>query len=108
MNKIIMNKIRIPRKKKKKGYIYYYNFPCVPKVNRYFNYFVIEDGIKNFGRTAEQLCNTFGRYVMDEVIWWNWVRWKELGVKPDMSQRYQEYWDYFANNGIINYGKDSI
>ena len=96
-----MKKIRIPRKKNKKGYIHYYKFPYVPVVNRYFNYQTIEDGIKRFGMTAEQLCNTFGRYVMDEVIWWNWVRWKELGIKPEMSEKYQEYWNYFVKKKVI-------
>ena len=96
-----MKKIRIPRKKKKLGYNHSYVFPYIPKINRYFDYFNIEDGIKRFRMTAEQLCNTFGRYVMDEVIWWNWVRWKELEIKPEMSEKYQEYWDYFVKEGVI-------
>lgn len=71
--------IRIPRKKKKKGYINSYKFPYIPKVNRYLCYFTIEDGIQRFHLTPEQLYNTFGRYTMDDVIWWNWVR-KNLGL----------------------------
>ena len=94
-------KIRIPRKKKKLGYNNSYILPFIPKVNRYFDYFNIEDGIKRFRMTAEELCNTFGRYVMDEVIWWNWVRYKKLGIKPEMSLKYKEYWDYFVKEGII-------
>lgn len=93
--------IRIPRKKKK---YYRYNsqwFPFVSKVQRYYSYFFIEDGIRTYKMGAEELCNTFGRYSMDDVIWWNWVRWKELGIKPEMSDKYQEYWDYFVKECVI-------
>ena len=93
--------IRIPRKKKK---YYKYNpqwFPYVPKTQRYYSYFAIENGIRTYKIGAEELCNTFGRYLMDDVIWWNWVRWKELEIKPTMSRKYQEYWNYFVKEGVI-------
>ena len=98
---IMKRKIRVPRKKKKIGRIYSYKFPQIPRINRYLDYLIIEDGIKHFGMTAEELCGTFGRYIMDEVIWWNWVRSKELGIKPEMSSKYKKYWDYFVKEGII-------
>lgn len=97
-----MKKIRIPRKVKK-----YYkdtgvrHFPNVPKAERYIRYFNIEDGIKRYDMTAEDLCKTFGKYLIDDVIWWHWVRWKELGIEPKMSPKYQEYWDFFVNEGVI-------
>lgn len=94
--------IRIPRKKKK---YYHYNpqwFPYTPKVRRYFCYLNIVYSMKVYGMSAEELCNTFGRYTMDDVIWWAWVRWKELGIKPELSPKYQEYWDWFVSQGVIN------
>lgn len=94
-------KIRIPRKKKKLGYNHSYIFPYIPKVNRYFDYFNIEDGIKRFGMTAEELCNTFGRYVIEEVIWWNWVRYKKLEIQPEMSLEYKKHWDYLVKEKVI-------
>ena len=27
--------------------------------------------------------------------------WKELNVKPEMSEEFQEYWNYFVERGII-------
>ena len=97
-----MKKIRIPRKVKK----YYrdtgvFHFPYVPKAERYIRYFNLENGIKTYKMTAEELCENFGRYLMDDVIWWHWVRWKELGIEPKMSQKYQEYWDFFVKEGVI-------
>lgn len=94
-------KIRISRKKKKLGYNHSYIFPYIPKINRYFDYFNIEDGIKRFGMTAEELCNTFGRYVIEEVIWWNWVRYKKLGIQPEMSFEYKKHWDYLVKEKVI-------
>ena len=61
----------------------------------------IEDGIKRFGMTAEELCNTFGRYVIEEVIWWNWVRYKKLGIQPEMSFEYKKHWDYLVKEKVI-------
>lgn len=98
-----MKKIRIPRKLKKK-----YSklnsrryFPNVPVLLRYYHYFFIEEGIKRHSMSAEDLVHTFGAYVYDDVIWWNWVRLKELGIKPEMSTKFQEYWNYFVERGII-------
>lgn len=94
--------IRIPRKKKKH---YRFNdqwFPCVSKVRRYYCYLGTERSMKVSRMSAEQLCDTFGRYTMDDVIWWAWVRWKELGIKPELSPKYQEYWDWFVSKGVIN------
>lgn len=95
--------IRIPRKKKK---CYCYNpqlFPFVPKVERYYDYLSIEYGIRTYKMSAEDLCNTFSRYIMDTVIWWAWVRWKELGIKPELSQKYREYWNWFVDEGVISF-----
>ena len=51
--------------------------------------------------TAEQLYHTFGRYTMDDVVWWYWVRWKNLGIVPKISADIKEYWDYFVEQGVI-------
>ena len=51
--------------------------------------------------TAEELCNTFGRYVIEEVIWWNWVRYKKLGIQPEMSFEYKKHWDYLVKEKVI-------
>ena len=94
--------IRIPRKKKKR---YCFNpqwFPCVPKVRRYYCYVFIEYAMKACKMSAEELCNTYSCVAMDNVIWWAWVRWKELGIKPELSPKYQEYWDWFVSQGVIN------
>lgn len=96
-----MSKIRIPRKKKKHIMVNMYSFPYVPKIERYKAYFSIEYGIKRFNMTPEKLCDTFGVYIMDHVIWWNWVRYKKLGIKPELSEKYLEYWNFFKNKGII-------
>ena len=93
--------IRIPRKKKKHCRYNPQWFPCTPKVQRYCYYLDIERGIRAYGMGAEGLCETFSRYIMDAVIWWAWVRWKELGVKPELSPKYQEYWNYFVDEGVI-------
>lgn len=101
-----MKKIRIPRKLKKHADSIlkrnWKQFPNVPKVIRYIHWEIIEDGIKSYGLSAEELVKTYGRYIMDSVIWWNWVRWKELGIEPKMSADFQEYWDYFVEKGVIS------
>ena len=96
-----MGKIRIPRKLKKKGNVLIDNFPCVPKINKYCSYRIIEYGIFHYNMSAEDLCRTFGRYTMDDVIWWHWVRYKNLNIEPKMSDKFKEYWDYFVNQGVI-------
>jgi hypothetical protein len=101
-----MKKIRIPRKLKKYCadilFNSWKNFPNVPKLERYMSYFTIECGMKIHNMSAEDLCRTFGKYTKDDVVWWNWVRWKELGIEPKMSADIQEYWDYFVEKGVIN------
>lgn len=101
-----MKKIRIPRKLKKNANNIldrtWKNFPNVPKLMRYHHWYVIEDGIKRYQMSAEELVENFGRYTYDDVIWWHWVRWKELGIEPKMSSTFQEYWDYFVEQGVIN------
>lgn len=98
-----MSKIRIPRKKKK--HIRHDNichcFPNVPKVERYLCYFRVEYGCKRRKMSAEQLCNTFGVYTMDDVIWWAWVRRKHIGIEPQLSERYLGYWNFFKDKGVI-------
>ena len=98
-----MKKIRIPRKLKKISDKIWsdYQFPNVPKLARYIHYQRVDWGIKHFKMSAEELCETFGKFSMDDVIWWNWVRRKELGIKPSLSPKYQEYWDYFVEKGVI-------
>ena len=51
--------------------------------------------------TAEELYKSFGRYTMDHIIWWHWVRKKHLHIEPELSEEFQEYWDYFVSKGII-------
>ena len=100
-----MKKIRIPRKLKKHDnriFLKKYNqFPNVPKLIRYIHYFNIEKGIKIFDISPEELYYEYGRFTMDDVIWWHWVRWKELGIEPKMSPSFQEYWDFFVKEGVI-------
>lgn len=99
-----MKKIRIPRKLKKHHIELLnrpYCFPQVPKIFRYYSYLRIEDGMKRWGMTAEQLCHKFCRYTLDDVVWWNWVRWTQLGIVPQMSPKIKEYWDYFVEQGVI-------
>lgn len=100
-----MKKIRIPRKKKKLGYITrmrtYMPYPCFPKLERYLSYFVIDSGIKKYNITSEELYKKFGRYTMDDVVWWNWVRYKHFGIEPQHSGDFKKYWDYFVNQGVI-------
>lgn len=102
-----MSKIRIPRKKKKLCYwrgVPENSFrchPCVPKVEKYYNYLEIEYCIKRSGMTAEELCRKYGYPLKEHVIWWHWVRKKHFGVEPKMSEEFQEYWDYFVEKGVI-------
>ena len=101
-----MKKIRIPRKLKKHANKIldktWKNFPNVPKLMRYIHHHNIEVGMKLHNMSAEELVDTFGRYVYDDVIWWHWVRWKELGIEPKMSPSFQEYWDFFVEKGVIH------
>ena len=102
-----MAKIRIPRKKRKLayfrncGHVERLCFPCVPKVIRYFSYVIIRDGMKRYNCTAEDLCKRLGRYTKDDYVWYHWERKKYLGIEPKISEEFQEYWDYFVNQGVI-------
>jgi hypothetical protein len=99
-----MSRIRIPRKKKKwhyKNKMINYKFPYVPKYYRYVYYFCIEYGIKEFNMTVEELYKSFGRYTIDHIIWWYWVRRKHLHIEPKLNGEFQEYWDYFVSKGVI-------
>ena len=93
-----MKKIRIPRKLKKDRYVYrklgdWRTNRDVPKVVKYHSYFKIERGMKRYNLSPEGLVNTYGVYVMDEVIWWYWVRKMELGIEPTLEPTYKEYWE---------------
>lgn len=102
-----MGKIRIPRKKKKLCYwrgvpeTSYKSFPCVPKIEKYYNYLEVEYAIKRYGLTAEELHRKFAYILKDYVIWWHWVRKKHLGIEPQMSDEFQGYWNYFVEKGVI-------
>lgn len=97
-----MSKIRIPRKKKKHRFdITCHCFPNVPKLERYLCYFDVEYGIKEFHMTAEELYKFFGRYTLDDIVWWNWIRRKHLYIEPKLNKESQEYWNYFVSEGII-------
>jgi hypothetical protein len=101
---IDMSRIRIPRRKKKWHYrdkMFVLTFPYVSKYYRYVCYFNIECGIKEFHMTAEELYKSFGRYTVDDVVWWHWVRRKHLHIAPELSGEFQEYWDYFVSEGVI-------
>lgn len=92
--------IRIPRKKKK---YYRFNpqwFPYTPKVDRYYYYLDLESVARRYKRSPEEMGELY-RYTMDAVIWWAWVRWKELGIKPELGPKYQEYWNWFVEKGVI-------
>ena len=96
-----MKKIRIPRKKKK-GLCYgFFHFPNVEKLSKYLSYFNIEDGMKCYGCSPEDLCRKFGCYIKDDVVWWNWVRYKHFGIEPQLKGDYKKYWDYFVSEGVI-------
>lgn len=98
-----MRKIRIPRKKKK----WYYrekdsafHFPNVTKYQKYLYYLIIEKGMKYWGVSAEELC-AFSCHHIDQVIWWNWVRLKHFGIAPQMSRRFEDYWNELKQDGIL-------
>ena len=93
-----MKKIRIPRKLKKDIYVIrklgdWRTNRDEPKVSKYHRYFKIETGIKKHHLTPEELVDTYGKYMMDDVIWWYWVRKKELGIEPTLDSDYQDYWN---------------
>ena len=93
-----MKKIRIPRKLKKDIYVYrklgdWRTNRDEPKVAKYYSYFKIERGMKRYNLTPEKLVDTYAIYVVDDVIWWNWVRQKELGIEPTLDPNYQSYWN---------------
>jgi hypothetical protein len=100
-----MKKIRIPRKLKKNKYFYNslnYIFPYVPKLLRYYSYMSIEYGIKTYNMTPEQLYDTFGRYTLDDVVWWYWVRCKHGMEELPKRKDVKEYLQYFNDKGVIN------
>lgn len=102
-----MKKIRIPRKKKKLSYwlgierCKYY--PYITKAEKYFSYLNVESFSKKRGYVPEDLYRMYGRFVMDDIIWYHWVRKKHFGIEPKMSQDFQEYWDYFVKKGVIKF-----
>ena len=98
-------KVRIPRKMKKERYIEKHiknvklsgNF-STPKLERYYYYFDAEQSMKKYDMTPEQLYNSFGFFLMDHMVWWNWVRWKHFGITPQTQEDYpniEMYFDYF-------------
>ena len=93
-----MKKIRIPRKLKKDIYVIrklgdWRTNRDMPKVSKYHSYFKIERGMKRYQMSPEELVDTYGVYMMDDVIWWYWVRKKELGIEPILNPDYQDYWN---------------
>ena len=93
-----MKKIRIPRKLKKDIYVIrklgdWRTKRDEPKVLKYHSYFKIERGMKIRKMSPEDLVRYYSIYMMDDVIWWYWVRKKELGIEPTLLPLYQEYWD---------------
>lgn len=93
-----MKIIRIPRKLKKDIYALrkigdFLKNRDEPKILKYLSYFKIEAGIKKYHLTPEELVDTYGKYMMDDVIWWYWVRKKELGIEPTLDSDYQDYWN---------------
>ncbi len=89
-------KIRIPRKLRN----CYFNFDSlqVRKVDKYALYLKVEYAMKYFDMTAEQLVHCFGAYSVDDVIWWNYIRWKHFKIEPQMSKKYKDYWNVIADN----------
>lgn len=94
-------KIRIPRKIKKKIKNDKFDDLCnnhffgkqqKPKILKYHYYNIIENGIKRYNLNAEELVDTFGFYMYDHVIWWNFINLKYNNLKP-MSEDFIEYWD---------------
>lgn len=98
-----MGKIRIPRKQKKRFSAFgnMQCFPYTPKIQRFWSYFLIENGISRYNLSAEELYYSFGRYTMDDVVWWHWVRKTYMGIEPSMSKKFQEYWDFFKKCKVI-------
>lgn len=100
-----MDKVRIPRKKKKFRYIARVlrgrHFPNVPKIERYLMYLQIEYAMKRYNDTAERLYHRFGFVLKDHIVWYHWVRKMYLGIEPQMSEEFQEYWNYFVEKGVI-------
>ena len=92
-----MKKIRIPRKKKKFSYrrklMSQDCYPCCPKLFKYYSFLSVEYGMKAFRMEAEELYWNIGRYSMDDIIWWHYVRFKHFGIKPKMSEKFKEYWN---------------
>ena len=93
-----MKKIRIPRKLKKdiqgsRKMGDWIKNRDEPKVSRYLSYFKIEAGMKIHKMSPEELVRTYGMYMVDDLIWWNWVRQKELGIEPTLDSNYQDYWN---------------
>jgi hypothetical protein len=89
-------KIRMPRRHKNE--YYHYDSPQVRKADKYAMYLNVEWGMKTYNMTAEQLYYTFGRYCKDDIIWWNYIRWKELGITPNMSEEFSKYWNLIHKN----------
>ena len=93
-----MKTIRIPRKLKKDIYAVrkigdIFKNNDTPKILKYLSYFKIETGIKKHHLTPEELVRTYSIYMMDDVIWWYWVRKKELGIEPTLDPNYRDYWN---------------
>ena len=107
-------KIRIPRKMKKERYIEKHiknvrcsNHKSTPKLKRYYYYLDVQYGIKEYNMTPSELYNSFGFMLVDHIVWWNWVRWKHIGIEPQNQMDYpniEMYFDYFnecmKNNNI--------
>lgn len=95
----------MPRKKKKYHYISKalrgFNFPNVPKLERYLCHKDITSGTRRYKVSAEELYIRFGFVTVDDIVWWHWVRYKELGIEPVMNDKFKEYWDYFVDKGVI-------
>lgn len=99
-----MSNVRIPRKKKKiRVFFHPYTFPQVNRLYKFYAYLNIERDMKRYNLTAEGLYLKFSRYTMDDVIWWNWIRYKMLGIEPQMSVPFKKYWDYFVSEGVIKF-----
>lgn len=96
-----MKKIRIPRKLKKRIYAerkigdIFRNkrHNNTPKLLRYFYYYEVEEVIKTYHIPPEEIVRSYSVFMIDEVIWWYWVRKKELGIEPVLNPTYQECWN---------------
>jgi len=108
-----MKKLKIPRKMRKIRYMEKHikskrgnNHKSTPKLDRYYKYFYIQKLIKKYGMTPEQLCQSIYFVSIDDIIWWNWVRWKHFGITPQKdSEILNDYAKYFKetmeDNNII-------